>query len=93
VARQPKDDLDVCPVPAVSDMVGEETPGVVVVLVGEKDAYTVGALGVGIVEVAPDNAEVKRAGGCHDCDVWERPSAVVVCERVDGLEEERMAGN
>lgn len=93
MAREPENDLHVCPVPTVSDMVGEETPRVVVVLVREKDAYTIGALRARIIEVAPDNAKVERARGGHDCDVRERPSAVVVRERVDCLQEERMAGN
>lgn len=55
---EPEDDLDICPVPAVSDVVGEKAPRVVVVLVGEKDAYTIRAFWGCIIVVAPDDAQV-----------------------------------
>lgn len=38
VVAKPEDDLDVGPVPAVTQVVSEETPRVVVVLVREEDA-------------------------------------------------------
>ncbi|KAH9872774.1 hypothetical protein J1614_005168 [Plenodomus biglobosus] len=93
VLGHPEDDLDVGSVPAVAQVVGEETPGMVVVLVGEEDAHAIVVEGLRIVVVAPDDAEEERAGRGHDGDVWEWPAAVVVGQRVDGLEEEGVAGN
>mgnify|MGYP003624084313 CR=1 FL=1 len=93
VPCQPEDDLDVSPVPAVPKMMCEEAPWVVVVLVREENAYTIVALRIRIVVVAPDDAEIERAGGSHYGDVWEGPSSVVVSQRVDGLQEEWVAGD
>jgi hypothetical protein len=93
VLRHPEDELDVIVVPAVSEMVGEEAPRVIVVLVGEEDANTVGSFGAAVVVVSPDDAQEERAGGGHDGDVWQHPFAVVVGEGVNGLEEERVAGD
>lgn len=92
MVRQPEDDFDVGPVPAVAQVVREEAPRMVVVLLRKKDPDAVVAGGVRVVVVAPYDAEVERACRGHDCDVWEGPSAVVVGERVDGLEEEGVAG-
>lgn len=75
---KPEDNLDVCPVPAVSDVVGEEAPRVVVVLVWKEDAYTVRAFGRRVVVVAPDDAEIQRASRGHYSDVWKGPAAVIV---------------
>jgi hypothetical protein len=93
VVAQPENELDVVAVPAVAQVVGEEAPGMVVVLVWEENAQTVHALRVRVAVVSPDQAEVQRSGRSHDGNVWEHPSAVVVGQRVDGLEEERVAGN
>ena len=93
MSRQPENDLDIRPVPAVADVVREEAPRVIVILVREEDAYSVIALGGYIVVVSPDDAEIEGPGGCHDGNVWEGPSAVIVRERIDSLQEERMAGN
>jgi hypothetical protein len=92
VSRKPEDNLDISSMPTASDVVGEEAPGVVVVLVGEQNTHAVVALWACIVVVAPDDAEVQGTGGSHDCDVGQGPSAVVVGEGVNGLQEERMAG-
>jgi hypothetical protein len=92
VTRQPENDLDIGSVPAAANVVGKEAPRVVVVLVGEQNAHTVVARRARIVVVAPDDAEIERTGGSHDSDVGQRPSTVVVGQRIDGLEEERMAG-
>lgn len=51
--RHPENDLDVGPVPTVAEMMGEEAPGVIVVLVGEQDAHTVIIYGIRIVVVSP----------------------------------------
>jgi hypothetical protein len=93
VVAQPEDDLDVGPVPAVAQVMREEAPGVVVVFVREQNAQAVVALGALVHVVAPDDTEVERTGGCHDGDVGEGPAAVVVGQRVDGLQKERVAGN
>ena len=89
----PEDNLDIGLVPAVSEMVGEEAPRVVVVLVGKENAHAVLLCGSSRVVMSPDDAEKERACRSHDRDIWERPAAVVVCQRVDGLEEEWVAGN
>jgi hypothetical protein len=93
VGAQPEDKLDVVAVPAVAQVVGEEAPRVVVVLVGEEDAQTVHSLRVGVGVVTPDQTEVQRPGRRHDGDVREHPSTVVVGQRVDCLEEEGVARN
>jgi hypothetical protein len=93
VSCEPEDDLDVGPVPAVAEVVREEAPGVVVVFLRKEDADAVVTLGGQVVVVPPDDAEEERARGGHDGDVGEGPSAVVVGERVDGLEEEGVAGD
>lgn len=90
---EPEDNLDIGPVPAVSQVVGEETPRVVVVFVGKQDADTLLSHGASVVVVPPDETEVEGTGRSHDGNVWERPAAVVVGQRVNGLEEEGMAGN
>jgi hypothetical protein len=88
----PENDLDIGPVPAIADMVGEEAPRVVVVLIGEENAHAIVARRARVVVVSPYDAKIERASGCHYGNVWERPSAVVISERVDGLEEEGMTG-
>lgn len=90
---EPEDNLDIGPVPAVSQVVSEETPRVVVVFVGKQDAYTLLSHWAGVVVVPPDKTEIQGSGRSHDGDVWQRPAAVVVGQRVNGLEEEGMAGN
>lgn len=89
----PKDDFDVGPVPAIAQVVREEAPGVVVVLVGEEDAHTVLVEGRSGGVVSPDDAEEERAGRGHDGDVGQWPAAVVVGQRVDGLEKEGVTGD
>jgi hypothetical protein len=56
-------------------------------------AYTIVALRIRIIVVAPDNTEIEWPGGSHYGDVWEGPSTVIVGERVDRLQEEWMAGD
>jgi len=90
VLGEPEDDLDIGPVPAVSEVVGEETPGVVVVFLWEEDAHAVLVDGAGVVVMSPHKTEEERSGGGHDGDVGERPATVVVGQGVDGLEEERV---
>lgn len=78
MSRQPEDDFDIGPVPTVSNMVREEAPWVVVVLIREQNAYTIITLGDRIVIVSPDNTKIERSSRSHDGDVWKRPSSVVV---------------
>jgi len=93
VLGEPENDLDVCPVPAVAKVMGEEGPRVVVVFLGEENADTVFVDWRGVVVVAPDKRQEEGTGGCHDGDVGERPATVVVGQRVNGLEEEGVAGD
>lgn len=89
----PEDELDIVVVPAVSEVVGEEAPGVVVVLVGEEDPYAFSANGVCVVVVAPNDAQEQGPGGGHDGDIRENPPSIVVREGINGLEEEGMTGH
>ena len=93
VLGKPEDDLDVGPVPAVSKVVGEEAPRVVVVLFGEKNAHALVSDGAGVVVMSPHKTEEEGSGGGHDGDVWQRPATVVVGQRINSLEEEGMAGD
>ena len=78
VLGEPENDLDVCPVPAVAKVMGEEGPRVVVVFLGKQDAYALIADGASVVEMPPDETEEKRSSGSHDGNVGERPATVVV---------------
>ena len=93
VVAQPENNLHVSPVPAVAEVVSEEAPGVVVVFVREEDAQAVGAFRALVHVVAPDETEVERASRCHDGDVRKWPATVVVGQRINGLEEEWVAGD
>lgn len=90
---EPEDDLDVGVVPAVSKVMCEEAPWVVIVLVWEQNADALLILWACVVVVAPDYTQVQWAGRCHNSDVRQGPSAVVVGERVNGLEEEWVTRN
>lgn len=87
----PEDELDIVVMPAVAEVVGEEAPAVAVVLCGEENAYAVHTLWLQFVVVAPDDAKVQWPGRGHDGDVWQGPSAVVVGQAIDGIEEELVA--
>lgn len=93
VIPHPEDELDIVVVPAVSKVVGEEAPGMVVVLIREEDANAVIILRAGVVVMAPDDAQKKRSSGSHDGNVRQYPLAVVVRQGVDCLEEEFVAGD
>lgn len=90
--REPEHDLDAGPVPAVSEMVREEAP-CMVVLFREKNAYAVAIDGAGVVAVPPDDAEEERFGRRHNSGVWQWPATVVVRQRADRLQKEGMAGS
>lgn len=62
VALQPEYELDIVVVPAVAQVVGEEAPWVVVVLIREQDPHAIHILRFRIVVVSPDQAQEKRAG-------------------------------
>ena len=87
----PENQLHIAAVPAVAEMMGEEAPGMVVVLVWEQDANSISSFRICVVVVSPDETEEQWTGGSHDGDVRENPSAVVLGERVDCLEEEGVA--
>nr|POE76215.1 hypothetical protein CFP56_59694 [Quercus suber] len=94
----PEDQLHVSAVPAVADMVREETPGVAVVLLGEEDADPSAVRAIAEVEpfrgpVPPDDGEEERSGARHDGDVGHDPAAVVVLQLLDDPHEEGMLGH
>jgi hypothetical protein len=70
VFGKPENNLDIGPVPAVSQVVGEETPRVVVVFVGKHDAHTLVSHRAGIVVVSPDETEEEGSGRAHNSDIW-----------------------
>lgn len=88
----PENQLHISAMPTVTQMVSEEAPGMVVVLVRKQNSHPVVALWVCTIVVPPDYAEVQGAGGSHNRDVGKKPTAVVFRERVNGFQEERMAG-
>ena len=63
-------------------MVSEETPGVVVVLVGEQNSNSAAIRTIADIEtfgapMTPDDAQEEWTSRSHDGDVWENPFAVV----------------
>ncbi len=85
---QPKNEASVLAVPAVAQMMAEETPRLLVVFVWHENAKSspvdVGARGHVLF---PDNAEEERASTGHDGYVGESPIRVVILERLNDEEE------
>ena len=97
VGAHPEDEAGVAAVPGAALELGEEGPGVAVVLVGHEDADAAEPVGplVGVVDhvFLPDHREEEGARGAHDGDVGQDPLAVVALEALDHAEEERVLGH
>jgi len=94
----PEDELDIAAVPRVAKVMGEETPGVVVVLVREQDTNSATIRTVANVEtfggpVTPDDAQEEWTSRGHDSDVGENPFAVVAGQVVNDTQEEWVTRN
>lgn len=76
--------------PAVPDVVGEETPCVPVVLILHQDTDPAGLVGLVKHVLLPEYREEKRASRVHDRDVRKQPAAVVRLKQLDDAEKERM---
>lgn len=71
-------------------MMGEEAPGVLVVLVGHQDSHA-GRLARLVEHIfLPYHGQEQRARRIHDGDVRQQPAAVVGLQQLDDSEEERM---
>lgn len=91
---QPENKPSVLAVPAVAQMMAEETPRLLVVFVWHENSKSspvdVGARGHVLF---PDDAEEERASTRHDSYVGEAPICVVILERLDDEEEKGVTGN
>lgn len=76
----PKYKPGVLPVPAAAFVVGEEAPGVFVVLVWHEDADAANLVRFGEHVLFPDHGEEEGACGVHNGDVGEDPAPVVGLE-------------
>lgn len=79
--------------PAVTNVVGEETPRVAVVFVLHEDADPVSLAGLVEHVFFPQNRQEKRTGRVHDSDVGKQPAAVVGLQEFDNAEEEGVLRN
>lgn len=89
----PENQLSILAVPAVANVVGEETPRVAVVLVLHEDTDPVGLAGLVEHVFFPQNRQEKRTGRVHDGDVGKQPAAVVGLQEFDNTEEEGVLRN
>lgn len=89
----PENQLSILAVPAVANVVGEETPRVAVVLILHEDTDPVGLAGLVEHVFFPQNRQEKRTGRVHDGDVGKQPAAVVGLQEFDNTEEEGVLRN
>lgn len=80
--------MRVLAVPAVSGVVGEETPGVLVVLVQHENAHAAHLRRVVLHILLPDDRQEQGTGRVHHGDVGEEPVAVILLEQFDYAQEE-----
>lgn len=69
---------------------GEETPGELVILVLHQDAHSARFCGLGLHVLLPDDRQEEWPSRVHDGDVGKQPAAVVLLEKLDCAQEERM---
>ena len=80
--------------PAVPQVMGKETPRMPIILRGKDQPHPIVARAWAVrVVLNPENAEEERAGRGHDGDVGQRPPAVVLLQRGDNVQEERVIGH
>ena len=88
----PENELGVGTVPAVSDVVGEKTPGKSVVFIRHQYTDSVHANGLRHV-FFPNHRQEQRSSRIHHCNVRQDPMPVVCLQRVHDLQEEGMLRN
>ena len=77
--------------PAIAQVVAEETPRMFVVFVGHQDAHSSSVdVGAGGHVLFPDDTKKERAGARHDGDVRKSPIPIIFFERFDHVEEKRV---
>lgn len=89
----PEDQSRILAMPAVAHMVGEETPGVAVVLVLHQDANATRLAGRLAHVLLPNHRQEQRTSRVHDGDVRKHPAPVVRLKGLDHTKEERVLGN
>lgn len=89
----PENQLSILAMPAVTDMVGEETPRVAVVLVLHENTDSVSLAGLVEHVFLPQDRQKQRTCRVHDCDVGKQPAAVVGLQEFDNTEEEGVLRN
>jgi len=92
IITYPENQVRVLSVPAVTGVVGEETPGVLVVLILHENPHAARLRRVILHVFLPDNRQEQRTSRVHDGDVWEEPVTVVLLQQLDHAQEERVLG-
>ena len=92
VATHPENQPCIIAVPAAALVIGEETPGMVVVIIFRQDSYP-SPVDITIRDHVffPHDREKERARTIHDGNIWKTPTPVVRLKRLNYAEEERMA--
>lgn len=80
--------------PAIAQMMAEETPRMLIIFVRHQDAYS-SPIDVRARShvLLPDDTEKERAGAGHDGYVGKSPVSVVFLERLNDKEEEGVTGH
>ena len=89
----PENQLSILAVPAVANVVGEETPCVAVVLILHQNPDPACLVGLIKHVLLPEHREEKWTSRVHDRDVRKQPAAVVRLQQLNDAKEERMLGN
>ena len=90
----PEYEACVLAVPAVAQMVAEETPRMLIVFVQHENAHSPSVnTGARSHVLFPDDTKKQRAGARHDRYVRKAPISIVRFKRLDDEEEKRVAGN
>lgn len=88
----PENQLRISSVPAVADIMSEETPGESVILLRHQYPDSVLAKRSGHV-LFPNHRQEQWASRVHHCDIWQEPMLIVCLKRIDDFQEERMLRN
>lgn len=93
IMTYPENEVRVLAVPAVTGVVGKETPGVLVVFILHENPHAARLRWVVLHVLLPDNRQEQRTRRVHDGNVREKPMAVVLLEQLDHAQEEGVLGN
>lgn len=89
----PEDQAGILSVPAVSGVVGEETPGVSVILFLHQNAHSAKLAGLILHVFLPDDGQEERTSRVHDRNVRQKPVAIILLQQLNHTKEERMLGD